>query len=269
MGISLIELVSGSYGFYGRKNKEEKLFYQSIIGGKKEFFWELLEINSNKIFSEEFKNLCFDMISKDPSKRPKIQEILNHKWFGNIPQITDKELEIYETEIKLKEELNKRFKKAQDFSIVELNQINSNNNIIVNKFNTKSLSDNENIYFKSDAKADFIDTIKFMNYYINIRGHINPVNFMNKLCAKIDEKFNDENWSVFVDKKINELKFDLIKYNNESEEENSEENDLSMKVILYETSGGYLLRCLKNKINKNDFIDKFGIIPELVKKLFE
>ena len=42
------------------------------------------------------------MIEFDPEKRYTIEQTLNHKWFGGIPQMTPEQLKQYEEEIKLK-----------------------------------------------------------------------------------------------------------------------------------------------------------------------
>ena len=42
-----------------------------------------------------------------------------------------------------------------------------------------------------------------------------------------------------------------------------------MRIKLYKTSKGYLIRFVKKEGEKNNFIDKFLIISKLIKKLFE
>lgn len=51
-----------------------------------------------------FKNLSFDLVSKDPKKRPDITEIYKHSWLGNIPKMNPEELEKHENDINLKQE---------------------------------------------------------------------------------------------------------------------------------------------------------------------
>ena len=55
----------------------------------------------------------------------------------------------------------------------------------------------------------------------------------------------------------------------EKKEESSEEEELNMRIILYKINDGYVLRFLRKKISKYDFIEKFKIISDLVKKFIE
>ena len=65
----------------------------------------------------------------------------------------------------------------------------------------------------------------------------------------------------------NKLEFDL--FISEKKEESSEEEELSMRIALYKINEEYVLRFLRKKISKYDFIEKFKIISDLVKKFIE
>ena len=79
---------------------------------------------------------------------------------------------------------------------------------------------------------------------------------MNLLCNYIIKEFEKDDCLLEADKN-NEIKFDLIFENDES----------NMKVLLYQTSEGYVLRFLKKNMDKIDFFDKFEIISNLVEKI--
>ena len=132
----------------------------------------------------------------------------------------------------------------------------------------------KNSHFEKDAKADYIKINKFMNYYIDIEGNLKPVNFMDSLFYKIVDKFKYDKYYKFyikADKKL-KLKITFEKKENEDEEEKDEnelEDELKMEIILYKTPKGYLLRFIKEKMNKRDFIEKYVTISKLVKELVE
>ena len=116
-----------------------------------------------------------------------------------------------------------------------------------------------------------------MDFYINIEGYLNPINFMNLLCDEIVKQL--EKYDCYIEEdKNNKLEFELYfdKYEKDEEEEEkeekeeeekSEENILSMQIILYETPKGFLLRFLRKKIDKRDFIEKYVIISKIVENL--
>ena len=132
----------------------------------------------------------------------------------------------------------------------------------------------KNSHFEKDAKADYIKINKFMNYYIDIEGNLKPVNFMDSLFDKIVDKFKDDKYYkcyIKADKKL-KLKLTFEQKENEDEEdkdENELEDELKMEIILYKTPKGYLLRFIKEKMNKRDFIEKYVTISKLVKELVE
>ena len=111
-----------------------------------------------------------------------------------------------------------------------------------------------------------------MNYYIDIEGNLKPVNFMDSLFDKIVDKFKDDKYYkcyIKADKKL-KLKITFEQKENEDEEEKYEnelEDELKMEIILYKTPKGYLLRFIKEKMNKRDFIEKYVTISKLVKEL--
>ena len=221
------------------------------------------------------------MVESNPKKRITIDEILNHKWFGEIRSMNDKELEIYEEVIKLREEFQRR-KLIVDEKVkdeIKENIEKSNKEYEANKA-IKAISDNANDYFKNDFKLKLIDKRKYMNYFIIIKGELNPRKFMNSLCDKIQGEFKD--CFIEVTKDDNKAKIevtfeeDLIpediknkikELGIEMEENEETQKETVIRIKLYRTSDGYLIRFVNKNGDKSDFIDKYEKISNLVKKI--
>ena len=125
-----------------------------------------------------------------------------------------------------------------------------------------------------------------MNYCIKIKGYLDPIEFMNSLCNEINKKYGKDNCFIEFDKNI--LKFSVTfekdEENYEITEEEKEElkklgidyenmkdddesNDLVIQVKLYKTPEIYALKFIHEKGNRNEFLDNFDIISDLVKKI--
>ena len=256
LGICLLELISGKY-LINQKEKKNK-YFEPIQNRDKKSFWDLLEANSHKKFSDELKNLCFGMISIKPEERPKMKDLLNHNWFGNIPKMNDKDLEKHKNEIKLKEEFERRSPEVIENTKEDFK---SEYNDYLTEKKTKAFDDKEGDYFNNDVNVVSIKSIYFQKFYILIKCDLHPVNFINSLCKKIIKKFGKDNCDIKADK--NELKFDLIFYD-------EEDNESIMQAILYQTTEGYVLRFLRKNMDRKDFFDKFKNIADLLKEnIFE
>ena len=126
-----------------------------------------------------------------------------------------------------------------------------------------------------------------MNYCIYIKGKLIPKDFMYMIYQEIIEnwpncrcqiddddklRFNVTFYGegIFEDVKeqLKELGIEIEdKKENEDDDENEEENELIIKIKLYQTKEGYLLRFVKKQGDKYDFIEKFEDIKNLVKEL--
>ena len=122
-----------------------------------------------------------------------------------------------------------------------------------------------------------------MNNYIKIQEYLDPSKFMNNLCYFITDKYNnncliDNNknklkfnliFEETIDKEVNEkIKEELKKIGFKVEEDDEEEfYKLVIQVKLYQISDGYLLRFVHLEGNRNDFLDKYYTIADLVKGL--
>ena len=285
LGVTLFRLTLGILPF--NNTQGENSIYSLIKKKYKDLYWKYISIkenNSEEInnLSEEFKRLYYKMVSSDPYERSSMTEILEDDWFGDIKGMSDDALDDYEKEVKLEDEFKKRAKIIEDC-------ISSNYEKKADiHFNTRDIDDEEmEEYFENDIKPKLVDKEKYLNYLINIKGYINPKKFMNTLCNKI---FNKEEVTITTDKKGKaqfDVKFDKgkkefvipeelkaefdklkIKMDEKKEEKkDNNKNNLIIRIKLYQTSEGYLLRFVKKQGEKGDFIDKFVAISNLVKDL--
>ena len=288
LGVTLFILTVGTPGFTEATKKSYQ--YRLIKSKKEELFWKYFDIkeraNENyKPLSKEFKSLYQSMVSYYPDDRPSIDDILDNEWFGDIRNMSANELEEYAENIKLFEELEKREQKIIDCTEIK---IVKNNTSIGSSGSYRSGGDGYDKYFEPCLKPKLIEREKYKNYYIEINGNLNPSNFLNSLCYKIKEKFEDDDCfinakkdkAVFdvefdldtgeeeipeeIEKELEKLEIDKEENKEENKIEKEEENKLIIRIKLYRTSQGYLLRFVKKEGNKTDFIDKFEIISKLV-----
>ena len=289
LGITLIAITYGLTGFETEPKKSQ--LYPLIISKDKKklaIYWKVLKKFNEKIVkaTDDFKDLYYKMVELNPKQRITIEEILKHKWFGKIPQMTQEELKQYEKEIKIKEEFQKREIIVMECSKEEIQKnIESSDNKYYNTQITKSSKTNsEGEVFKNELNTKYIEKNKYMNYCIHIKGISNLKDFLNILVNQIKEKFqncliktdedNKPNFNVtFTEEGIYEdIKEQLqnLGIENDEKEDDEEEDDINeliLRIKLYKTSEGYLLRFVKKQGNKIDFINKFGIIKNLIKEI--
>jgi len=289
LGITLIAITYGLTGFETEPKKSQ--LYPLIISKDKKklaIYWKVLKKFNEKIVkaTDDFKDLYYKMIELNPKQRITIEEILKHKWFGKIPQMTQEELKQYEKEIKIKDEFQKREIIVMECCKEEIQKnIESSDNKYYNTQITKSSKTNsEGVVFKNELNTKYIEKNKYMNYCIHIKGISNLKDFLNILVNQIKEKFqncliktdedNQPNFNVtFTEEGIYEdIKEQLqnLGIENEEKEDDEEEDDINeliLRIKLYKTSEGYLLRFVKKQGNKIDFINKFGIIKNLIKEI--
>ena len=270
LGVTLIHLTTCSLGF--RQATINEKYYQYIYKKDLASYWNLENFKKLEL-SDDFKDLYIGMVSYEPDERYSLDTILEHKWFGKIRTMNDEELEKYKDEIGLKKEFENRLDKILKSKSSQYKAKDKKKD----KINpSKGLPVEKNSHFEKDAKADYIKINKFMNYYIDIEGNLKPVNFMDSLFDKIVDKFKDDKYYkcyIKADKKLKlKLTFEQKENEDEDEEEKDEnelEDELIMEIILYKTPKGYLLRFIKEKMNKRDFIEKYVTISKLVKELVE
>ena len=71
LGAFLFNLVAGRYGF--QKSKKNDILYKLIINWVNDNYWEQIgNLNNNKVFFNNFKNLYISMVQYNPKDRPNI-----------------------------------------------------------------------------------------------------------------------------------------------------------------------------------------------------
>ena len=264
--------------------------FKRIILNRDDLFWDKMdrELKLKEIFlSQEFKDLYWKMISFDPQKRPTIDEILKHPWFQEINDIKKNNLKRLK---ELEEEIKNFFENLYP-SVKEVlaNKLDEDDKESMEATYNKSISNNEDKEvqaFNSNAKPKFLNSPMNIKYCINIKGNLEPVNFMNKLCKMIKDEFGILKCYINTDPDILKFNISILKEtekdetenevkdkecneeedNNEDEEEN---NDIKMQIKLYKDSEKYILRFKETKGNRKDFLNKYEAISNLVIKLLK
>ena len=92
LGANLFPLVTGIYGF---QESSENDYYYNLLKTNKEEYWNdldnYLDAKFNKKVSTEFKELFEKMVSYNEENRGDIKDLLKHKWFDEINNLTDEE----------------------------------------------------------------------------------------------------------------------------------------------------------------------------------
>ena len=224
LGVILFNLVTGLYGFNEAKISDKS--YRLIALNKFPKFWNDLKTQVIGV-SEKFKNLYVKMVSYKPVERPTLEQILNDEWMQEIKnknekEIKDIELEIYEDFIEREKDIKDSTEKK-----IKISNNNENNE----KPDNRSSSNEENNYFDNNLIPKEFKEGKYLEYYINIKGELNPAKFMNSLTKKLeDENENEKNeYQCQIDVNKNKLKFKAYfkgveKEDDEEDDEEDEEN---------------------------------------------
>ena len=260
LGVILFNLVSGKYGFSSaKKNCSEYGLIRNP--NTHEQYWKLFPSNN---FSEQFKSLYLRMVGPIPGLRPEIDQVLADPWLQNINEsgYVDRM-----NEIKQKIDEAMRFKKFLKF-------------LEEGKAHSRSIGDNDKIYFNDEMKPDKLPFEKSdLQYYIIINGEIIPFELMNDLTNLIQKNYKNK---CFRDVSSRKLKLNIIfekeaedkeksdnknneKNENEDEENELEEDDCEMKIELYEISNNeYLLHFVKLEGNIEEFYEHFIEIRKII-----
>lgn len=154
LGVLLFKLVTGYYPFYG--NTMEELEYRITK----------LMINWPKNMNPEAKDLISKILKLNPKERPKIEQILNHKFISKYYPNSVKEL------IKPEHQENKIFVVSKDNPLTWGLHLKKDLNISTNS-NTKDLNNSRN----SNTKT--LNILENSNNYINIKKNYNTINTDN------------------------------------------------------------------------------------------
>ena len=273
LGVSLIRLVIGTSAFGKATRNDQK--YHMIMQKKYKEYWEIIESQNNDLkLSEEFKDLYIKMILYNPQLRLTAKEVLEHPWFKEINEM-DETLK-KDLESKIKEEFIKLIPLVKENSLKEMNAADKISERAL--YNVRSYRDEEESYFNPEMRVKFANTPIKMDNCIKIKGYINPNKFLNSLVYKINKEFDMDN--CLIQTSIDQPKFNLTFENNndemDDEEDNENEDDededeegdeIIVQIKLYQTSDGHLLRFIKKRGNRNDFLDKFIILSKLVEEI--
>ena len=266
-------------------------YFKYIYEENFNLYWNKIEPKLSHItLTSNFKDLFWKMISYEPKNRPTIDEILEHPWFN---EINDKKKNNFKEFQKLEEEIKDYFTdllegvKAQNVEYIKKEDIES---MIAPYNKSGSINNNEEV-FDSNVLPKLLTSPMNIKYCINIKGNLNPVKFMNKLCKKIKEEFGIEKCHINTDPEILKLNLTFLKdiekdeneeekednkkeLNGEKDEDEGEEDDednnsLEIQIKLYKDSEKYILRFKERKGNKKDFFDKYKEISNLVVKILK
>ena len=258
LGAILFYLAFGKQGFL-EPNSDDSLY--SLImentNKSKENYWKKEGLCLGQQISEDFKDLYWKMVSSDPDSRPTINEILNHPWILSIKNMDANELNnLNESLKKVFESRNSKVRKWVTLEIKYRKDDDAYENIIKNKTRGSS---GENKVFDSEKKPKDIPDYFSEKFCIKIQDYFNANDLMNDIYEKISGKFRDNDCFI----KVNKDKFKM-----EITFESKEENDIDMKIKLYSTKNGLILKFFRKKGNKKGFFDKFKIISELIVNSF-
>ena len=194
--------------------------------------------------------------------------------------MTPEQLKQYEEEIKLKEEFKRRESKVSKcFKNMIKAKNESSDKIYFETHIKKSSSSNlDEDIFKGELNLKYIKANKYMNYFIYIEGILAPKDFLNILGKQIKKKFqncwiktdedNKPNFNVtFNGEGVFEGLKEKIKELGNKKDEEDDINKLILRIKLYKTSEGYLLRFVKKQGDKSDFFKKFAIIKNIVEEI--
>ena len=106
IGIILYQMIYDDLPFKGYKEDE-------IINNIKKLKVHPPDKAHHTLLSKCLKNLIKRMLNKNPFKRIKVDECLNHEWFTGIPNIDDEDTESVNSKIDLNKEINENKKKEE------------------------------------------------------------------------------------------------------------------------------------------------------------
>ena len=254
LGMTLIWLTFGIPGF--TKATKKCKFYKNIILGKKEEYFKLLESYITEEISPSFKELFLWMVAYKPEDRPTIEQILSHEWFKSYLELNEDQKKKLNDEIK--KEFEKRSEKIQNSIISEIKKDNEKSDSMA----TRSSRD-ETLFFREDIKPKKVPKGFDTSFCIKIKGSIFPGRFMNNFCNELNKKFA-EKCLIEVDK--NKFKLTVFFEDDEnSDDENIKGNQITIKIKLYESEEGLLLKLIKVEGSAKNFFDKFKEISEMLK----
>ena len=268
LGVVLFYLVLGKSCF---KNANDDS-YKNIKDKNYENYWNTIT-HTNEL-SNEFKNLFVRMVAYNPEERPRIKEILSEDpWLNELNVLLEKNPEEYK---KLENEyislMTKLEEKINEMLKVE---IQAEENKGEEKPKTRGISFDESKKYFINLTPKKIKDKRNYKYYIQIKGYVNPNDFMNLLLNEIKEAFDTK---CLLQTDEEELKFKITFLNEDDEEENDEEveeeedirKDCIMKVKLYNNENNEYLLCFdKCQGDLEEFYENFLKIKNIIQDIFK
>ena len=264
-------LTTAKFGFGVAIKKDP--YYQYIAKNEIDSYWKKVE-DIIPAISKELKELFIRMVSYSPNKRPTIQEIFESDWMKEIKNLNKDQLEQLENEIS--EEFLRRRTLIEDAikceAEVKPEQSDSSGN--------RGGNDEES-YFNTNLILKLAQPGLNMDHYIQLKGHLVPYKFMNKLITKFKNEFQTE-CDISVESE-DKAKFDATfneEINEEDEEEIPEEEreideniediinggKTVIQVKLFKSlKEGYLLRFLKKEGEQKKYLEILEKIYSLFK----
>ena len=123
------------------------------------------------------------------------------------------------------------------------------------------------MFFKTEVKPKKVPEGLDYKFCAKINFNVNPTEFMNNLCELIIEEFGNDNCYIEADKYKPKLTV-IFEEDEEKENEKIIGNNVTMKIKLYESQNGLILKMSKIEGDKKNFYDKFTAIVNLLKKIY-
>ena len=207
-------------------------------------------------YSKEFRNLIYNMLNKDPSKRLKAKEILKLGFIKNrmLSYLQEKRFNFKDSFALIKNYQKLKYKKNINNNYLNYNKIRNNGN---NNFNVKiNINFNDlDTYNKNNNKLKFIsknsgNNIKTINHNTQIRYKFNlqsdkelnnkllnqrynmlDENENNKEKASSKDKYNNFRKSAQISCKMNKITLSNTKIRNEVKYPKQEDKQLKIKDL--------------------------------------
>jgi serine/threonine protein kinase len=212
LGVTFYELMTFKKPFIGNF----PVIYLKIVNDK-------FEPINDDLYSKDFRNLVYQMLNKDPKKRPKPKDIIGMNFVRNrmLSYLQEKKFNLkdsfnliqdYQRKKKQKYYNYNNIKKYININFDKINNINSNNNNII-KIRFSSGNNNNNNIIKNNKNK--------INSFNNNNNDVIKFKFNLKSEKGLDRKLINERYKIIGDKenkneklsakdKINELRYNSM-----------------------------------------------------------
>ena len=199
IGIILYQMIYDDLPFKGYKEDE-------IINNIKKLKVHPPDKAHHTLLSKCLKNLIKRMLNKNPFKRIKVDECLNHEWFTGIPNIDDEDTESVNSKIDLNKEINEN-KKNEEINTNDKKYKKSNFKTKKEESKKSDISDSDE---SSENSSDSFSTQKKSEFESN--------KFSKKKILAISDKNKGKENKIIENKNRNENENKNIINNNKNHE---------------------------------------------------